>query len=821
MLVNQVESSGWLLGISHMGNVRFKSIAALLFVAVLCAQTALATGTWVRIANPPPAPVDLMHLLPDGRIMAEHTGTTGVTNIWYAFTLLNGSYTNGTWKALASAHDTRASFASQVLTDGRVFIAGGELGSGLRTAEVYNPVNDTWTSCPPLGQNIADAPSEMLPDGRVLVAPVDGYPIETMIYSPVSNAWVAGPSTAFHPGTGSQNEASWVKLPDSSILAVDNNDTNSERYIPSLNKWVKDATVPVSLWDPVLPGSNLYEIGPAILLPSGKAIFFGSTGHTALYTPSGTTNAGVWVAGPDIPAGQMVKDAPAAMLVNGKVLIETSPVGTYAGQPVLFYEYDPSSNSFASVSTNGLDMSNGGVGFMLALPDGNVLCSLAPLTNLFLYRPDGSPVAGGKPTISGVLTNLDGSYHLTGTLLNGISAGAVFGDDGQMNGNYPLVRLSDGSGNVYYARTFNWSSTGVMTGNTPVTTEFRVPPGVPPGTYSLVVVANGNSSDPVTFRFQPDPLLVTPLTGFIGSGPVGGPFPALTQSYSLTNIGSSSIAWSLVNTCLWLNVSSSNGVLMPSGPAATVNASLSAAAAGLDKGFYTAVLTLSNVNSGVRQNLTFSLQVEPLVENGGFELGLADWTTGTSSGIPPSATVDAHFGTYAAFLWYNSTDFLSQNVPTIPGQLYSLSFWLKTTLAGVSTNNEFLVLWNGTNILDASNLVLPTWTNLVFTLQATSSVMLLEFTVQNDPATFFQLDDVSVTPIPRPVFRSVTRTNNTIGLTWSTVSGLVYQVQATASLTPTNWSNLDGTMTAAGSTLSASDAIGTATQRFYRVLLVP
>jgi hypothetical protein len=40
-------------------------------------------------------------------------------------------------------------------------------------------------------------------------------------------------------------------------------------------------------------------------------------------------------------------------------------------------------------------------------------------------------------------------------------------------------------------------------------------------------------------------------------------------------------------------------------------------------------------------------------------------------------------------------------------------------------------------------------------------------------------------------------------------------------MNPTNWSNLGGTLTANGSTLFASNVFGTATQRFYRVLLVP
>ena len=144
---------------------------------------------------------------------------------------------------------------------------------------------------------------------------------------------------------------------------------------------------------------------------------------------------------------------------------------------------------------------------MLDLPDGTVLYSDFS-SQLYVYHPDGSPLAAGEPTITSITPNANGSYHLTGTLLNGISEGAAYGDDWQMNSNYPIVRLTDAAGNVHYARTFNWSSTGVMTGNTLVTTEFRLPSGLPAGTYLLVVVANGNSSVPVSF-YTPDTLQIT------------------------------------------------------------------------------------------------------------------------------------------------------------------------------------------------------------------------------------------------------------------------------------------------------------------------
>ncbi len=131
---------------------------------------------------------------------------------------------------------------------------------------------------------------------------------------------------------------------------------------------------------------------------------------------------------------------------------------------------------------------------MLDLPDGTVLYSHFG-DQLYDYAPTGSPLASGQPAISSIQPNGDGSFHLTGTQLNGISEGAAYGDDCQMASNYPIVRLTAANGDVYYARTYNWSSTGVMTGTTPVTTEFRLPAGLPLGTYSLVAVANGISSD--------------------------------------------------------------------------------------------------------------------------------------------------------------------------------------------------------------------------------------------------------------------------------------------------------------------------------------
>ena len=108
-----------------------------------------------------------------------------------------------------------------------------------------------------------------------------------------------------------------------------------------------DGIVPVSMYDPF--GS---ELGAALLLPDAHAFFLGSTGHTALYAPSGGTSPGVWTAGPDIPGNHGTPDAPAAMMGNGRILCAVSPLPTandHFPSPTTFYEYDPLANAFTGL----------------------------------------------------------------------------------------------------------------------------------------------------------------------------------------------------------------------------------------------------------------------------------------------------------------------------------------------------------------------------------------------------------------------------------------------------------------------------------------
>src|SRR5260221_348236 len=238
----------------NAGKARWFVLLLIVFGLVIpCRMT--AAGTWSKLASQPTKPtggVGLMLLLSDGTVLAASRVTdpsevpaSSGSEVWYKLTPdSHGCYVNGSWSTLKSMKDTRLWFSSCVLRDGKVFVAGAKYGTGTSTAEVYDPVGDVpWT---PLtvpttlldpskastvdrtkNQAFVDSISKILTNGSVLVAPVYPGTHGTLIYDPSSSTWSAGPTP------GGQQEASWVKLKDDSILTVDQDSNQSERFIPS------------------------------------------------------------------------------------------------------------------------------------------------------------------------------------------------------------------------------------------------------------------------------------------------------------------------------------------------------------------------------------------------------------------------------------------------------------------------------------------------------------------------------------------------------------------------------------------------------------
>jgi hypothetical protein len=267
-------------------------------------------GNWQSLNTQPNFNTDTMLLLTDGRVMCHQANSSN----WGSLTPdASGSYVRGTWAALASLLNNAAIgtavggptyaplyFASAVLKDGRVLVAGGEDNTGtsanLAIAQIYDPVANAWADITPGGAlgwgKIADAPSCVLPDGRVLLGSIDDS--RTAIYDPAANTWVA----AANKGDTSSEET-WTLLPDQTILVVQcSSSPNAEKYVIAKDQWVSAGATPADLTQPC-PGL-VAEIGPAILLPDGRVFAVGASGNTALYmAPDSPTKAGTWNAGPN------------------------------------------------------------------------------------------------------------------------------------------------------------------------------------------------------------------------------------------------------------------------------------------------------------------------------------------------------------------------------------------------------------------------------------------------------------------------------------------------------------------------------------------
>jgi hypothetical protein len=290
----------------------------------------------------------------------------------------------------------------------------------------------------------------------------------------------------------------------------------------------------VNLADTGAGTANSKEVGPAVLRPDGTLIAFSGTnsGRNAFYNTATGTWAATGAAG-DFPPGPgtshyAVADGPACLLPNGNVLVMASPVfpNSVFNQPGHFFEFDGTNLTQVADSPNAASFISY-QGRMLLLPSGEVLLTaynqggdqlLRPnartnspiktpsvphqdVADVVLYSNGGAPQDAWRPVITTAPSTVfpGNTYFISGTLFNGFSEGAFYGDDAQMSTNYPLVRITNhATGHVFYARTHNHSRMGVeVVGSSEiVTTQFDVPASVELGASDLVVVANGIPSLP-------------------------------------------------------------------------------------------------------------------------------------------------------------------------------------------------------------------------------------------------------------------------------------------------------------------------------------
>jgi hypothetical protein len=368
-------------------------------------------------------------------------------------------------------------------------------------AETYNSKQNTWTAISPadgtatgtlplltspaLGFELG--PSLRLQDGRALVIGANQH---TALYNQATNTWAAGPD--IH-----------------GVLR------NPFGRVEHANFGADDA--------------------PAALMPNGHVLMAADAGANPI-TQSGDAAAGSAIisnihstAGLQVTWAVSQADGNSNVIPPGTVItsidsrhqVHISANAAAAAQqislvfggvfssPTELFDFDPQEGTISPVSPPlndpNLPTFAAFVTRMLVLPNGQVLFNDGLGNRLYAYTPRGSTNPAYLPVIENVERGENGVFTLTGRQLNGPSDASAYGDDSQSNENFPIVRLQDSNGLVFYCRSRDWTSTSV--GGIPhESVKFTLNPAVTPGLYQLIVSAGGISSSPVAFRVRGEEL---------------------------------------------------------------------------------------------------------------------------------------------------------------------------------------------------------------------------------------------------------------------------------------------------------------------------
>lgn len=245
-------------------------------------------------------------VLTNGKVLIAGPGSGAVTY----------DPTTGNWAGAASMIASMHQLATAtLLPNGRVLVAGGYVA----TAELFDPVLETWTLTSPLPYSLEKHTATLLPNNKVLIA--GGEPT-TNLASSVATALLYDPATGTFTPTGSmtthRKRHTATLLPDGKVLvaagdaANDNYLASSELYDPATGTWTLTGSLGLAR-----------RTHTATLLPNGNVLVAGgetnsnqhATSSAELYDPA----TGTWTATGFMTTNRLWHAA--TLLPIGKVLV--------------------------------------------------------------------------------------------------------------------------------------------------------------------------------------------------------------------------------------------------------------------------------------------------------------------------------------------------------------------------------------------------------------------------------------------------------------------------------------------------------------------
>jgi N-acetylneuraminic acid mutarotase len=319
------------------------------------APLTIVSNTWSPAASLPETRYyHTATLLQDGKVLvvADEVwdGPMGPPTQIDASTELYDPVTD-TWLPAQSVPGFRASHTATLLQNGKVLVAGG-LNSfmslrGLNSAELYDPVANTWTTAATMLTGRHDHTATLLPNGKVLVTGGSDYVTSfssAELYDPVANTWTPA---------GTMSTARWghsaTLLNNGKVLiaggygSASGLSATAELYDPVSNTWSPAGSMLTARYEQT---TTLLQNGK-VLVAGGCDTSCVTTSSTELYDPVANT----WSATASMSTPRMSHTA--TIIPNGKVLVAGGARG-YMGYAV--YEasaelYDPAADNWSPAGT--------------------------------------------------------------------------------------------------------------------------------------------------------------------------------------------------------------------------------------------------------------------------------------------------------------------------------------------------------------------------------------------------------------------------------------------------------------------------------------